>query len=86
MMATDNKEWLTFEDKGLLHPKAKTKLWLVLANETELLGTVQWYAPWRRYAFYPLAGTVFEQDCLRRIADFVTDQTKAHKINRRKKS
>jgi hypothetical protein len=35
------------------------------------LGEVRWYAPWRKYAFFPDPDTLYEQDCLRDIAEFL---------------
>jgi hypothetical protein len=38
-------------------PKAKTKVWKVLAKESDvLLGVVKWYGPWRQYSFFPITG------------------------------
>jgi hypothetical protein len=43
------------------------------------LGVVKWYAPWRKYCFYPHPHTIFEEVCLRDIAQFVQDRTAEHK-------
>lgn len=43
------------------------------------LGTIQWYAAWRKYSFHPRPETVFEADCLRAIADFLASLTKDHR-------
>ncbi len=62
----------------------KTQIWEVLAYESSLafgfsdedaLGEIRWFPHWRRYAFYPGSFTAFEQDCLRKIADFCEEQT-----------
>jgi len=45
----------------------------------ERIGSVYWYNPWRKYCFFPAPGTVYEQDCLRDIADFVETETKRHR-------
>ena len=68
-------------------PKPKTKVWWVLPRddtpiEEKLkfqIGTVQWYGPWRKYCFMPARNTVFEQVCLREIAQFCEQQTNAHR-------
>lgn len=39
------------------------------------LGQIYWFGRWKRYSFYPASETVFEQDCLRKIADFCERQT-----------
>ena len=72
---------LAFEECPPL-PKRATRLWTVRGGAIKL-GTVKWYAPWRRYCFFPNAQCVFEQDCLRELAKFVEDQTRDHKKARR---
>lgn len=76
-------KWITFVDVG----KSKsglTKIWDVRPTEKKEdsfagIGVISWYASWRKYAFQPKGNTVFEQDCLRDIADFIEDATKQHK-------
>ncbi len=53
----------------------KTKIWDVITYENDWLGEIKWFSRWRRYAFHPLGHTVYEQDCLRKIADFCEEQT-----------
>lgn len=36
---------------------------------------VKWYGGWRKYAFFPYADTLFEQDCLRDIAKMLDEVT-----------
>lgn len=43
------------------------------------LGEIKWHAHWRRYALFPGFGTVFEQDCLRTIADHCQRKTQDHR-------
>lgn len=61
----------------------KTRIWRVLAFHDKLsliddysIGEVKWHGAWRRYALAPGRDTIFEQDCLRKIANFCEDQTK----------
>ena len=54
----------------------KTKIWAVVTYEDDCLGEIRWMGRWRSYAFYPDAHTIYEQDCLRKIADFCEEQTK----------
>ena len=35
------------------------------------LGEVKWYAPFRKYSFFPAANIVFETQCLKDIASFL---------------
>ncbi len=61
-------------------PSEKTRAWFVLAKESdELLGTVKWLGRWRCYAFHPLDRTIYEQRCLRDIANFCQDRTSEHR-------
>lgn len=71
--------WIYFSE---VPPKegAKTKVWLVCAKaDGGLLGAIRWFGRWRKYSFYPENGTVYEQDCLWDIADFVAQRTVEHK-------
>lgn len=58
-------------------PSGKTIIWKV-GNDV-LLGQIKWFAAWRRYCFYPEPETVFEQICLREIAEFIEARTKEHR-------
>ena len=58
----------------------KTKIWIIRTKEgNAVLGTIKWFANWRYYGFYPESETVFEQQCLRDIANFCEEQTKLQK-------
>lgn len=66
-------------------PKPKTKVWWVVNKHDDVhLGWVGWFGKWRKYAFYPKLDTVYEQVCLRDIADFCESATKEHRAMRRK--
>lgn len=71
--------FVKFENAGL-SDSGKTQKWLLSSTGGALLGTVSWYAQWRRYAFQPIAGTVLDATCLREIADFVETATTEHKL------
>lgn len=63
-----------------LPPKPKTKVWAVRPRDgSPAIGEVKWHGPWRKYCFFPAADCLFEQVCLREIADFITTETAAHK-------
>ena len=68
--------YLTFTFVGT-SASGKTKVWLVDTPNT--LGTVQWYAPWRKYVVHPALGTLFDANCLREIATFCETKTQEHK-------
>lgn len=61
------------------NPGRKTKAWTIKTKEGQALGTVRWYSHWRRYCFMPLPHTVFEEQCLTDIIDFMKDQTNRHR-------
>ena len=66
--------------------KRKTKIWQVRSKEEGyFLGEVRWFGRWRGYEFYPYTDTIYEQRCLRGIAEFVESKSKAHRKGWRRK-
>jgi len=41
------------------------------------IGGIQWYAPWRKYCFFPSENTVFELHCLKDIVSIISELTEA---------
>lgn len=72
--------WITFKPSMFRGKARKTRIWEVwtIAEDVQL-GEVRWYSPWRKYCFFPYGGTVWEQDCLRVLAEFIETQTREHK-------
>lgn len=71
-------KWIKIETVGYT-ASGRTCIWSVKTiDETETLGEIRWFGRWRRYAFYPRFGTVFEKQCLRDLADFCEVQTARH--------
>ena len=68
-------EYISF-GKPTPSDSGKTQIWSVISHHDYDLGEIRWYGRWRKYAFYPHWDTIYEQDCLRKIADFCEDQTK----------
>jgi hypothetical protein len=67
------------------NPKRKTQTWFVFPKHaTYPLGRIYWWSAWRCYCFVPEGRTVYEQKCLREIADFCEAQTNARKAARSK--
>ena len=61
-------------------PKPKTQTWWVVNKYDDIqIGAIGWYASWRKYSYYAKNCTVYEQVCLREIADFCERKTKEHK-------
>ncbi len=76
-------KWIEFEDVGA-SKSGITRKWQVVSKESDgCLGWVVWYPQWRRYAFLPKGGTIFEEECLCDIADFIEHQTIEHKKARK---
>jgi len=71
--------WIRFGPPTQRDGQKTLRFLVTTADNRSVLGTVAWYSQWRRYAFYPTHGTVFEQDCLREIADFCETKTREHK-------
>ena len=53
--------------------------WDIHSKKNFLLGSVAWLASWRRYVFVPANNVMFEEQCLRDIAQFIESATKEHK-------
>ena len=60
-------------------PSGKTAIWQVSTAVKDRegnphpgvpLGQVKWFGKWRKYSFFPLQETLYEETCLRDIADF----------------
>ncbi len=64
-----------------MSPSGKTDVWMVYSGQLAL-GSVSWYAPWRKYAFHPSASTTWDANCLREIIGFLEDKTREHKGHR----
>lgn len=73
--------WIRFNYFGT-SDTGKTAIWQVVSRSAigVLLGEVKWYGPWRKYSFFPNRNCdlVFEQVCLRDIADFCLTMTNQH--------
>jgi hypothetical protein len=57
----------------------KTNVYDVYAGTSVKLGLIKWYAPWRKYSYFPNLNTVYEQVCLREIAEFCEIETRKRK-------
>jgi len=60
-------------------PSGKTKIFTVSSVNGSRLGAVQWHSQWRKYAFFPIAGTLYDPGCLREISDFCERVSAEHK-------
>ncbi len=56
----------------LSHHSTKTSTYHVHSKKGfEFVGIIKWYSGWRRYTFYPKGGTLYDENCLKEIADFI---------------
>lgn len=79
MTPSSPRAWVYTEELSPL-PEAKTRRWQVRASDGGwILGIIKWYGPWRKYAFFPETNTIYEEDCLRQIAQFVVNETTLHR-------
>lgn len=65
-------------------PTGKTKVHNIrsIANKG-LLGSVYWFGAWRKYIFNPMPSCIFDEKCLRAIADFLKVINEEHKSKRK---
>ena len=61
-------------------PKPKTKVWKCInRRQKDQIGTVEWYGPWRRYAYVPTICAVYTEECLDDIKNFLAQADREHK-------
>ena len=64
-------KWIKFQQAG---DTRKTKVWDVVTKDGQtLLGQIRWYPSWRKYSFFPFGNTIYENICLRNIAQFIEE-------------
>lgn len=69
---------LTYVTMIPVRDTGKTMVWHVLnKREKVTIGEVKWFGRWRKYAFFPI-DAIFEEVCLREIADFIQERTALH--------
>jgi hypothetical protein len=69
--------FITFTETG---DTGKTKVFDVTNGSAHILGKVKWFAPWRRYCFFPNADCVFDMNCLNVIIDHIDELMAERKI------
>ena len=74
-----NGKWIRAVLLPLLTPK-KTQCYSIQSTyDDSNLGVIQWYSPWRGYAFYPNDNCVFESNCLETISEWIKTLNQAHR-------
>lgn len=73
-------KWFYFQELAPNHKSRKTKIWsLRTIKGNNPYGRISWSSDCSKYCFYPYMKTVFDEQCLRRIANFCKTQTEIHK-------
>lgn len=44
-------------------------------HDGEKLAGIAWFSRWKKYSLYPNPNTIWEEKCLRDIANFIEEQT-----------
>lgn len=73
-------KFISFEKIGV-SPSGKTDIFNVF-NESngEVLGSISWYASWRKYCFFPSSdGVLFDSSCLDDISGFMKSEMENRK-------
>jgi hypothetical protein len=74
MKKSEYLEFVEFETHS-----RKTRGWEVRSvNSHALLGTIAWYPAWRQYVIWPETQTLFNHECLTRIAAFLFQRNRDH--------
>jgi len=80
--------WIVIRNHGRAEGR-KTNLYGVWPKDDDRherpLGNIQWFGRWRKYAFNPLPGTVYEPTCMEEIAQFMREETREHMAQARKR-
>lgn len=65
-------------------PTGKTLRWAVQNIRTgEWFGWIKWHGAWRRYCFFDKEASLYDDDCLRMIADFLKQANEEHRKQNR---
>lgn len=70
-MPATNAKWITFVQQP---STGKTSIFKVIAKQGNIdLGTIKWFSRFRKYSFFPEAGTIYENDCLKDLSRFLDE-------------
>lgn len=62
-------EYIRFVEQLFQPTNRKTKIYEVRSITTDVvLGEIKWFGRWRQFCFYPRENTIFNRDCLQKIA------------------
>ena len=74
-------KYIRFEYRKRILDKLEDNYWLCINNKGIELGCVLYYAKWKEWEFAPYEGMGFTVECLREIADFISQLNKRSKGN-----
>lgn len=63
----------------------KTPIYYIFEFNTNCIGEIKWYAPWRKFCFYPDKDTVWDSKCLLEVLqqlDKINDEYKGRSSNK----
>ena len=74
-------KWLRFY---IVDMKPKTLVLHVLNTSDQFLGKIAWFGSWRQYVYESEDGIIYNDQCLRDIADVCTNLNDEHKKRKSK--
>ena len=83
-MTTQKYRWLEIIEET--HVGLTQRFVVKNSKSGSLIGWIRWYGPFRSYAYFPCEGTVYEEDCLRDLAECVEGLKKEHRESKKGKS
>lgn len=64
-------------------PSGKTKVWFIYSHlHGDVLGEVRWMGRWRQYSLFVRPDTIWNDACLREVADFLIKANSEHRAAR----
>lgn len=54
----------------------KTPLYHIFEHNTNYIGEIKWYGPWRKFCFYPDKDTIWDNKCLTEVVNFLVKLNK----------
>lgn len=70
-------------DKDRVSPSGLTFVWVVKSLSGIPLGEIKWFGQWRKYTFYPMNYTTWDDNCLNEISAFMTKANAEHAERKR---
>ena len=82
-MANRVEKYIRFED-GEWSDSGKTRIWRIYNfHHNQVVGWIRWYGGFRRYCFYTEEAAIYDNDCLRLVADKLDEVNARHREMKR---